>query len=236
MKLPRILAIVPARGGSKGIPGKNIKPLAGRPLIAWTLSSAKQSSVIDRLLVSTDSREIASVCETLGTPVPWLRPAELARDESPSIDFVLHALDRLAEEGYAPDAVLLLQPTSPLRSADSIKKAVELYAREGAQSLVSVSEVGDHPYKSYFIKPDGRLRPVVPDAPRTVRRQDLPPVYATDGSIYITSPARLRASREFVSPDSVAFVSPPEEGLDLDTPQDWAVAEAMAAHGRMFKG
>ena len=165
-----------------------------------------------------------------GTPVPWLRPAELARDESPSIDFVLHALDRLAQEGYSPDAVMLLQPTSPFRSAGSIRQAAELYAKEGAQSLVSVSEVAKHPWICAFIK-DGRLQPVFPGAPKFTRRQDLPPAYAPDGSIYITSPERLRATREFVSPDSVAFVSPPRESIDLDTPQDWAVAEALAARG-----
>lgn len=228
MKLPRLLAIVPARGGSKGIPGKNIKPLAGRPLIGWTLDSARQSGVIDRLLVSTDSPEIAAVAAALGAPVPWLRPAELARDESPSIGFVLHALDRLAAEGYAPEAVILLQPTSPFRSAGSIRQAVELYAKEGAESLVSVSAVAKHPWICAFIK-DGRLQPVLPGAPKFTRRQEMPPAYAPDGSIYITSPARLRSAKEFVSPDSVAFVSPPRESPDLDTPQDWAVAEALAA-------
>ncbi|OGR98260.1 MAG: hypothetical protein A2V88_08115 [Elusimicrobia bacterium RBG_16_66_12] len=229
MTRPKILGLIPARGGSKGIPGKNIKPLGGRPLIGWTLDSARQSGVVDRLLVSTDSAEIAAVAAALGTPVPWLRPAELARDESPSIDFVLHALDRLAQEGYAPDAVLLLQPTSPFRSAGSIRKAAELYAKEGVQSLISVSPVRHHPYKSYFREPDGRLKRVIPDAPKTIRRQDLPPVYAADGSIYLDSVARLREGRAFLFPDTLSWLSPEGESLDLDTPQDWAVAEALAA-------
>lgn len=226
MKL-RILALVPARGGSKGVPGKNTKPLAGMPLIAWTLRAARDSEAADRILVSTDSPEIAAAAADCGFRPPWLRPAALASDESPSIDAVIHALDRLAEEGYAPDAVLLLQPTSPFRSAESIRAAVELYERDSTESLISVSPVDEHPWGCSFLR-DGRLVPVIPDAPKISRRQDLPPAYAPDGCLYITATARLRKSRAFSFPDTIPFLTPEGESLDIDTPLDWAVAEALA--------
>jgi CMP-N-acetylneuraminic acid synthetase len=227
MKASRILAVVPARGGSKGIPGKNVRPLGGLPLLGWTLNVARDSGVIDRLVVSTDDARVAAIAAELGAPVPWMRPPELATDASPTIDAVLHVLDRLAADGYVPDAVLLLQPTSPFRSVASIRAAAALYAHEGAESLVSVSPVSKHPWHCVFVE-GGRLRPVVPDAPRITRRQDLPPAYAPDGSIYLTSVARLRGTREFLHSDTIAYLTPSGEGLDLDTPEDWAAAERIA--------
>lgn len=229
---PRLLGLIPARGGSKGLPGKNIRPLAGVPLIGWTLRPARESGALERILVSTDSPEIAAVAEELGAPVPWLRPAELAEDLSPSIDFVLHALDRLkADEGWEPDAVMLLQPTSPFRSADSIRRAAETFAASGAESLASVSPVETHPWMCYFLDAGGRLRRAVPDAPEVLRRQDLPPAYAPDGSIYVTAPRLLRERRGFLEPGTVAFLTPPGESADIDTAEDFARAEA-AVRGR----
>lgn len=224
---PRLLGLIPARGGSKGLPGKNIRPLAGVPLIGWTLRAAGQSGVLERVLVSTDSPEIAAVAGSLGAAVPWLRPAELAEDLSPSIDFVLHALDRLkADEGWEPDAVMLLQPTSPFRSADSIRRAAEAFVAAGSDSLVSVSPVETHPWSCYFLEADGRLKRAVPGAPEVLRRQDLPPSYAPDGSIYITTPRLLRERRGFLEPGTIAFLTPPGESADIDTEEDFARAEA----------
>jgi CMP-N,N'-diacetyllegionaminic acid synthase len=228
-RLPRVLAVIPARGGSKGLPGKNVKPLAGKPLIGWAADAARESGVVERLMLDTDSPEIARCGESLGIPVPWLRPAELARDGSPSIDFVLHDLDRLEAEGRLPEAVLLLQPTSPFRSAASIRRAVELYAASGTESLASVSPAAEHPWTCFFLEADGRLRRAAPDAPPVLRRQDLPPAYATDGAIYIDSPRYLRERKAFLGPETVAFLTPPGEELDIDTPEDWARAEARAA-------
>lgn len=223
----KLLGLIPARGGSKGLPGKNIRPLAGLPLIGWTLRAARESGALERILVTTDSPEIAAVAASLGAPVPWLRPAELAGDLSPSIDFVVHALDRLkADDGWEPDAVMLLQPTSPFRSADSIRRAAAAFAAAGVESLASVSPVATHPWSCYFLDAGGRLRRAVPDAPEILRRQDLPPAYAPDGSIYVTTPRRLRERRGFLEPGTVAFPTPPGESADIDTAEDWTRAEA----------
>lgn len=229
MTKPRILGLIPARGGSKGIPGKNVKPLGGLPLIGWTIRAAQASGALDRLLVSTDSPEIARVAESLGASAPWLRPPELAGDRSPSIDCVLHALDRLkAGEDWEPDAVMLLQPTSPFRGAESIRRAAEQYAASAADSLASVSPAATHPWSCYFLD-GGRLRRAVADAPEILRRQDLAPAYAPDGAVYVTAVRFLRERRGFLGPGTAAFLTPPDEALDLDAPEDWARAEARAA-------
>lgn len=228
----RLLGLVPARGGSKGLPGKNIMPLDGLPLIGWTLRAARDSGALDRIIVTTDSPEIAAVAGSLGAPVPWLRPAELAEDLSPSIDFVLHALDRLmADDGWEPDGVMLLQPTSPFRSADSIRRAAEAFAAAGTGSLASMSPAATHPWSCYFLDAGGRLRRAAQDAPEILRRQDLPAAYAPDGAIYATAPRLLRERRGFLGPDTVAFLTPPGESADIDTAEDWARAEA-AVRGR----
>lgn len=227
VKLPRIVGLVPARGGSKGLPGKNIRVLGGLPLIGWTLRAARESGALERIVVTTDSAEIAAAAESLGAPVPWLRPADLAGDRSPSIDFVLHALDRIAaEEGREPDAIMLLQPTSPFRSAGSIRRAAEAFAAAGAESLASVSPAATHPWSCYFLDEGSRLRRAAADAPEVLRRQDLPPAYAPDGSIYITTPRFLRERKGFLGPGTVAFLTPPAESADIDTLEDWAKAEA----------
>lgn len=223
----RLLGLVPARGGSKGLPGKNIKPLAGLPLIGWTLRAARESGVLERIVVTTDSPEIAAVATSLGSPVRWLRPAELAGDLSPSIDFVLHALDQLkADDAWEPDAVMLLQPTSPFRSPDSIRRAAEAFAAAGTGSLASMSPAATHPWSCYFLDAGGRIRRAAAGAPEILRRQDLPPAYAPDGSIYVTAPSLLRRRRGFLDADTVAFLTPPEEAVDIDTAEDWARAEA----------
>jgi CMP-N-acetylneuraminic acid synthetase len=229
VKKLKLLGLLPARGGSKGVPGKNIKALAGVPLIAWSIRAARDSGAFERIVVTTDSPEIAAVASSFGAPVPWLRPAELAGDRSPSIDFVLHALDRLmADDGWEPDAVMLLQPTSPFRSAASIRRAAEAFAASGTDSMASVSPVSTHPWSCYFLDAGGRLERAAPGAPEVLRRQDLPPAYAPDGSIYVTSPRFLRQKRGFLGPGTVAFLTPPDEAADIDTADDWARAEAFA--------
>lgn len=231
MKRLKLLGLIPARAGSKGLPGKNIKPLAGLPLVGWTIRAAGESGVLDRILVSTDSADIAQIAKSLGASAPWLRPAELAADNSPSIDFALHALDRLkTDDDWEPDAVVLLQPTSPFRSAQTVRGAVELFKESAADSLASVSAAAVHPWSCYFLDgPHRRLRRAVSDAPEVLRRQDMPAAYAVDGLIYITTPSRLRKTRRFIHSDTIAFISPPDENLDIDTPEDWAAAENLAA-------
>ena len=229
---PKILGLIPARGGSKGIPGKNLRPLAGKSLLERTIACAKAAGVLDRLAVSTDDPAIALAAEKAGVPVPWLRPKELAEDGSPTIDAVLHALERLATDGYVPDAVLLLQPTSPFRAPETVRAALELFAASGGESVLSVAPAREHPLHHYRLTPDGVMAPFVADradSPRGARRQDLEPAYRLDGSIYVASVELLRKSRTFHSPHPRAVVSPPETALDLDTPLDWDIAECLIA-------
>jgi CMP-N,N'-diacetyllegionaminic acid synthase len=215
-----ILGIIPARGGSKGIPRKNMRPLQGQPLIAWTIESALRSAALDALIVSTDDEEIAAVARASGAQVPFMRPARLAQDDTPGVDPVLHAIEQLPQY----HAVGMLQPTSPLRSTEDIDACVALARRTGAPAVVSVSEAHTHPYWMYTLTTDERMRPLL-DAPFVARRQDLPPVYALNGAVYYAEADWLRRTRSFLSGETAAYVMPPERAVDLDTAIDWRIAE-----------
>jgi CMP-N,N'-diacetyllegionaminic acid synthase len=215
-----VLGVIPARGGSKGIPRKNIRPFSGKALIIWSIDAALQSGALDAVVVSTDDEEIAAVAREAGAAVPFMRPAELATDESPTIDTVLHALDRMP----AFDEVMLLQPTSPLRSSGDIAACISLARARRAPSVVAVSQADPHPYWMYELGPDGRLKAVV-DRPAVTRRQDLPDVYAVNGALYYARADWLRASGAFITGDSVAYVMPAERSVDVDTDADWRFAE-----------
>lgn len=218
----KTLALIPARGGSKGIPRKNIKPLGGKPLIAWTIESARHSRLLDTIVVSTDDEEIAAVAREYGAQVPYLRDPALARDDTPGIDPVLDALDRLP--GF--DAVVMLQPTSPLRTGGDIDACIELAERLGAPSAVSVSAPDHHPFWMYRMRADHRLETLI-DVPPVPRRQDLPAVYALNGALYYAHTDWLRYHRVFVGADTVAYAMPQERSVDLDTPLDWELAELL---------
>lgn len=217
-----ILAVVPARGGSKGIPRKNIRLIAGRPLIDWTIAAALACPRIGSVVVSTDDSEIASVARACGAKVPFLRPAELARDETPGVAPVLHAIEQLP--GYSH--VMLLQPTSPLRTVHDIDAAIDLATARQADSVVSVTQPDAHPMWTFQLDETGRLRRLL-DAPPAVRRQDLPPVYALNGAIYLVRTDWLRRTGALVTPDTLALPMPRERSVDIDTPIDWALAEAL---------
>lgn len=216
-----LLAIIPARGGSKGIPRKNIKPLMGKPLIGWSIDAAKEASCVDRLIVSTEDEEIASVARGLGADVPFMRPAELAADDTPGIDPVLHAISQLPD----CDWVLLLQPTSPLRSAEDIDGIWQFCQERGLPSAVSVCEVGKHPYWMYQCDAAQRLEPFVKGRPDVTRRQDLPTAYALNGALYLARTEWLLKQGSFIGPETLGYVMPPERSVDLDTPQDWCWVE-----------
>jgi CMP-N,N'-diacetyllegionaminic acid synthase len=219
---PRTLALIPARGGSKGVPRKNIKPLGGKPLIAWTIEAALRSRLVDAIVVSTDDEEIAAVAREYGAQVPYLRAASLARDDTPGIDPVLDALTRVP--GF--EAVVMLQPTSPLRTAADIDACIEFTETLGAPSAVSVSSAAHHPYWMYRLGGDHRLHAIV-DTPPVTRRQDLPAVYALNGAVYYARTAWLCEHRAFVGTETVAYVMPPERSVDLDTLLDWDLAELL---------
>jgi len=215
-------ALIPARGGSKGIPRKNIKLIAGKPLIVWTIEAALRSSLLSAVVVSTDDPEIADVARQAGAQVPFLRPAELAQDQTPGLDPVLHALDRLPQY----DSVLLLQPTSPLRTAEDIDGCLNFAALKNTPSAVSVAEAVVHPYWIYGLNADQTMTRFVDTAP-LARRQDLPAAYALNGAMYFAEANWLRRSGSLVTAETLAYVMSMEHSVDLDTPLDWKFAELL---------
>lgn len=229
--MSEILAIIPARGGSKGLPRKNIRPVAGQPLIAWTVRAAQRATSITRVVVSTDDEEIAKTARQFGAEVPFLRPAELARDETPQTPPLEHALQWLAEkENYHPEIVVMLQPTSPLRTAEDIDLTIETLVARTADAVVSVYPAKQHPFWTKLIDAEGRLRPFIPNTPATIlRRQDLPAAYSLNGAVYaVKTEVLLRCHTLF--PDNLfPYVMPAERSLDIDTLQDLHVADLLLA-------
>lgn len=220
----RVAALITARGGSKGLPGKNIRQFGGKPLIAHSIDVARQSAVVDSVYLSTDCPEIADVARAHGCEVPFLRAADLASDEATSIDAVCDALDRLP-----PHCIwLLLQPTSPLRKAKDLDGVVATMERTGADSCVSVTEAREHPWLTYAIGDDGAMMRFCNDSPaRVARRQDMPPAYVLNGAVYGFRPGWLRQGRVFVDAKSLAWVMPAERSIDIDDIEDFERAEAL---------
>lgn len=216
-----LIGLIAARGGSKGIPRKNIKSLAGKPLIGWTIDGAKQASCIDRIVVTTEDEEIAAVARELGAEVPFMRPAELAKDETPGIAPVLHAIEQLPDFEW----VLLLQPTSPLRTHTDIEAIWQLCQSSGAPSAVSITEVSKHPFWMYAQDDQARLRPFISGRPDITRRQGLPAAYALNGALYLAKTEWLLQQGGFIGPETIGYVMPPERSADLDTEQDWRWVE-----------
>lgn len=222
----KVLALIPARGGSKSIPRKNIMPLAGKPLIGWTIDAARASFGIDRLVVSTEDEEIATVARQFGADIPFMRPAELAADDTPSIAPVVHAIQQLP----CYDWLLLLQPTSPLRSVADIEGILNFCRTSGESSAVSVCEVGKHPYWMYHRDGSHRLKAIIRGRPEITRRQDLPPAYTLNGALYLARTDWLIEHKTFIGPDTLGYVMPPERSADLDTFQDWRWIEYLIEH------
>jgi len=227
-----ILALIPARGGSKGIPRKNLAQLCGRPLITWTIAAARSASCITRIVVSTDDGEVSRVARENGAEAPFLRPAELATDTTPGIEPVIHAVEWLdANERYQPDLVMLLQPTSPLRTSADIQASVELFNKSGADAVVSVTEAEHHPYWMKRFGPGGRLEDFVRLGEVPARRQDLPPAYALNGAIYLIKREVLLSGRTLFPADTAGYVMPRERSLDIDSLLDLRVAGLLLQDG-----
>lgn len=221
----RILALIPARGGSKRLPGKNIKLLGGKPLINWTIDAAQGIPEICVILVSTDDPEIALIAEEAGANVPWLRPEVLATDQATSVDVALHALDWYEAENGAVDGLLLLQPTSPFRTQATIKQGIELFGSNGYRPVIGVSPVQDHPMWTFKLK-DGYLVPFVEHHGFGIRSQDLEPALVANGGFYLISPKELRESKSFIGLESIPLiVNSPQEALDIDTAWELKIAE-----------
>lgn len=212
-----ILAIIPARGGSKGIPGKNIIDVAGKPLIAWTIEAAKKSRYIDRLILSSDDDEIIKVATQWGCEVPFKRPDELAKDDTPGIDPVLHALSKIPTFDY----IVLLQPTSPLRRTEDVDGCIEKCITQQANCCVSVTEPDKSPFWMYYINSKDVLEPVVSiDKKRATRRQDLPIVYALNGAVYVARCEWLLANKTFLSEETIGYTMSKEHSIDIDSWRD----------------
>jgi len=229
----RILALITARGGSKRLPGKNIRPLGGKPLIVWSIDVAKDSLGICDILVSTDDSAIAAVCEKAGAYVPWLRPAELAIDTASSVDVALHALDWYEAEKGAVDGLLLLQPTSPFRTQATVQRGIELFSQNDYQPVLGISPTHAHPMWAHKMEGD-YLVPFMGEHGFRTRSQDLPSAYVVNGSFYLITPAVLRACRSFVGAKTIPLlIESPQEAVDIDTAWDWEIAEFIAADLQM---
>lgn len=226
MKKLRILGLITARGGSKEIPNKNIVELNSKPLISYTIETAKQSKLLDRCIVSTDSHKIMDVCREWGADIPFVRPAELAEDTTPTLPVVLHALDNLPE---SYDAVMLLQPTNPLRSVEDIDNAIHLLAlNNDCDSVISVVQVGDnHPARMKQIKNGLLIDPPFAEEMEGQRRQDLPAYYLRSGAIYLTRTNVIKDQRSLKGKRSLALVVPDERSVNIDGYLDLLLAEAI---------
>lgn len=227
----KILGLIPARSGSKRIPRKNIMPLNGKPLIAYTIETAKKSKYINKVLVSTDSKEIASVARRYGAEVPFLRPKSISQDDSTEMQFLEHALEWFLEyENYEPDLIVLLYPTSPFRKPESIDRAIEETRKHPeADSLRSVRLCSEHPYKMWTIE-DGYLKPFVKAKDSNIHTLSyhlLPQVYIQNASIYITKPSTLRDKKSPVGDKIVPFVMDQLESIDVNNALDFKLAERL---------
>lgn len=217
-----------ARGGSKGVPRKNIRLLNGRPLIAYSIDALKESCYIDRVIVSTDDREIADVAVQCGAEVPFMRPAELAADDAPELLAWRHALDEAEKEGQLPDLMVCAPATSPLRLPSDIDAAIEMQVATDADQVVSVTQASRSPYFNMMTRDeDGRSRLFAEPAGRITRRQDAPPVFDMTTVAYVSKPGYIRSDKNMREADIRSIIVPAERALDIDTELDLLFAELM---------
>ena len=228
-----VLGLVPARGGSKGVPGKNVRPLAGSTLLEYTSRAARESGVLDRVILSTDAPEIADAGRRAGLEVPFMRPASLAADDTPMLPVIEHALAETAKHGWVPSIIVLLQPTSPLRRPDHIRDAVNLLRETNADSVVTVVEIPRHLSPDYVMRIDGgRLKPFLPGGQRITRRQDARPAYSRDGTVYAFRRSTLERWGGIYGDDCRPLLIDVRESLSIDTQDDWEQAERVLTAGR----
>jgi CMP-N,N'-diacetyllegionaminic acid synthase len=227
---PRLLIVVPARGGSKGLPRKNIRPLAGKPLIAWTANAIAKARVEGAVaILSTDDEEIAEVGRRSGLGVPFMRPAELATDEASAESVALHALEWAKRGGGVPEAVMLLQPTSPFRPPQAIVEADALLARhKDADGVIGVKIIHRTPRTLFRMGGAGHLEPLGADESVRARRQEVEPLYTPNGAMYVVRTAVLEAGKGFFPASCRALVMDAIASLDIDDQHDWRIAEAVA--------
>jgi len=241
--MSRVLGVVTARGGSKGIPGKNLKPLHGRPLIAYTIDAARESGIFDRLIVSTDDPAIAEAARALTCEAPFMRPGGLARDETPHLPVMQHAVAWLEDhDGYRPDLVMILQPTSPMRLPQHIREAVALIESAGADSVVSVTAVSAHHHPMRMLRVDATGAATLfatgePVRRRINRRQDLPEAWAMNGAIYLFRRSVLfDAEPSLYGTRTAAYIMPAAHSISIDDVDDWIEAERLLEQRATTRG
>ena len=222
----KILCIIPARGGSKRLPGKNSKPLLGKPLIGYAIAAAKESKYVDTVVVSTDDEAIAAVARNCGAEVPFMRPAELATDTARTIPVLQHAVSYYESKGEVFDLIVLIQPTSPGVLAEDVDAAIEKLLQSGANSCVSICEITDRPELMYRLADDGHITPYVGGS--EARSQDMPPLYRLNGAVYVTPRDTLmKENKIYDDQNGTAILMPRERSTDIDTPLDFALAETL---------
>jgi CMP-N,N'-diacetyllegionaminic acid synthase len=220
-----VLGVIAARGGSKGLPGKNVADLAGKPLVAWSVAAAHGSRHLDRVILSSDDADIIAAAREAGCEVPFVRPENLSGDEARIEDALIHALDNVAENF---DYLVLLQATSPFRQAEDIDAAIACCARTGAPACVTVVDSGKSPYWMFQLGEDQRLAPVLPGGTKK-HRQQLPRSYAPTGAVYVAEVSWFREHMTFYAAETVGQVMPPERSIDVDTPLDLKLARALCS-------
>lgn len=222
----KILAIIPARGGSKGILRKNIRELAGKPLVVWTIEETAKSKYVDRCIVSTEDDEIMQIAKKWGGDTPFKRPVKFARDDSPGIDTVLHAIGELPKYEY----VMMLQPTSPLRTVSDIDGCIECFFQNKAKACVSVTEAESNPYWMYTLdsRRANRMKPILPlSQGQFYQRQKLPVVYQLNGAVYIAEKKWLMKNKSFITEETLGYVMPINRSYDIDTEMDFVMINKM---------
>lgn len=217
-----VLAIIPARGGSKSIPRKNIKILAGKPLIAWTIEEAKKSKYIDRLIISSEDKEIIAVAKKFGCEVPFIRPLELSQDDTPTIEAVIHAINTIPEQ-Y--DYICLLQPTSPLRKSNNIDECIEKCISKNAKSCVSVTRVDKTPYWMFEIDKNDKLKSFFSDIDINKNRQQLPDAFVLNGAVYVACTSQLISEKKYITENTLSYIMDKNISIDIDDLEDWKNAE-----------
>ncbi|MCG8540268.1 MAG: acylneuraminate cytidylyltransferase family protein [Clostridia bacterium] len=223
--MDKTLAFIPARAGSKGVKDKNIKELAGKPLIAYTIEEAVRSNIFEDIVVSTDSTKIAEVARLYGANVPFLRPKELALDDSPTMDAIFHCLDYMINNGKKYDIIMLLQPTSPLRQWYHIKEAYELFNEKQADFVISLCECEHSPLWTNTIDEDLRMDNFIRQEIKNVRRQDLATYYRLNGAVYVAKVDKLLEEKSFFGRNSYAYIMNKYSSVDIDSIEDFEFAE-----------
>lgn len=222
----KILAVIPARGGSKGLPRKNVLPLAGKPMIAWTIEAAKKSRYIDRLIISTDDDEICRTAKEWGAEVPFVRPKELAEDDTSVYDVLFHALDSINESF---DYIALIQCTSPLRTVEDIDGCIDFCVSRDAPSCAAVVEPAKSPYWMFELQADNKMTPLLRQDEIPYRRQDLPITYAISGLMYISKINWFRETRSMLAEGTIGYLTSNDNTCDVDSMIDFKLAEIQLA-------